>query len=66
MRFAAMADVYVGGGAGLAILNARDPAVSVILQAKAIGAAELARIRDDRLADQFARRVAALFGVKVK
>jgi hypothetical protein len=61
VRLAALADVY-GGGTGLRLLTATDPAESVVLQAKAIAAAELARRRDERLARMIANGVARTLG----
>lgn len=48
MKVAAIADVY--GGNGDRILSTTDPVESLVLQAKAVAAAELAIERDKRLA----------------
>lgn len=56
MELAALADVY-GGGTGHLVLAA-DPATSLVYQAKALAAAELARVRDQRLAALIANEIA--------
>jgi hypothetical protein len=65
VTIAAIADVYAGGG-GTALLEERDPGRSLVLQAKALRAAEVSRRRDDRLAALIAHKVArALAGKRV-
>lgn len=60
VRHVAFAEVY-SPGLGLAMLRADDPGEAIAMQAMAVEAAELARKRDERLANMTAYRLARVF-----